>query len=153
MLRAAADHPGTSVVEIYQNCPVFNDGAFDALTEKGAREDFVIRLEHGQPVRFGASGEHGVVRGSDGSLRIVDASGLDDSELLVHDARCEDPSLAFALSRLSSGPTQPTPVGVFRSVSRPVWGSGVVGDAGAGDRDADAELEALLHSGDMWTVA
>ena len=157
VLRAAADHPGSALIEIYQNCPVFNDGAFDALTGKETREDNLIRLEHGRPIRFGSEGGRGVVRDPSGELRIVDASGLADDQLVVHDAHASDPSLAFALSRLSPGPTHPTPIGVFRSVSRPVWGAQTPGGSARGDGSArdelDADLGALLHSGDMWTVA
>ena len=68
-LRAAAAHPGAALVEIYQNCNVFNDGAFDAVRAKGQRELNQIRLEHGQPIRFGIEGERGVARGADGRLR------------------------------------------------------------------------------------
>ena len=69
MLRAAAAHPGASLIEIYQNCPVFNDGAFDALTDKQTRAANVVELEHGEPIRFGAELEHGIVRDGDGELR------------------------------------------------------------------------------------
>jgi 2-oxoglutarate ferredoxin oxidoreductase subunit beta len=159
VLRAAAEHPGAALVEIYQNCPVFNDGAFGALTEKGTREHNLIRLEHGQPIRFGPDGEHGVVRGDDGQLQIARVGddgedGVDEGALVVHDAHCADPSLAFALSRLSAGPAHPTPIGIFRSVPRPVWGAErgrelAAARAGFGE----AELEGLLQSGDTWTVA
>src|SRR5205085_3662489 len=82
VLRAAATHEGAALVEIYQNCPVFNDGAVSALTEKEVKEANQIRLEEGRPIRFGAAGERGVTMASDGSLRIVDASSLADDELL-----------------------------------------------------------------------
>ena len=59
--RRAHDHPGASFVEVYQNCNVFNDGAFEAINGKEHRADMLIPLEHGQPIRFGAEGEHGVV--------------------------------------------------------------------------------------------
>jgi 2-oxoglutarate ferredoxin oxidoreductase subunit beta len=155
MLRAAAEHPGSALVEIYQNCPVFNDGAFDALTDKGTRDVNLIGLEHGRPIRFGPEGERGVARDRDGVLRIVDAAELDDDALVVHDAHRDDPSLAFALSRLSSGPSQPTPIGIFRSVRRAVWGDlsrREVAEAGNG-RAGDTELDALLRAGDVWKVA
>ena len=73
-LRAAAAHQGAAFVEIYQNCNVFNDGAFDAVRAKGEKERNQIRLEHGQPIRFGAEGERGVVRGADGRLELVDVA-------------------------------------------------------------------------------
>jgi 2-oxoglutarate ferredoxin oxidoreductase subunit beta len=153
VLRAAASHRGSAVVEIYQNCPVFNDGAFFALTEKDTKAAMQIPLVHGQPIRFGAEGdERGVVRRPDGELAIVELADVDEADLLVHDAHREDPSLAFALSRLADRPTEPTPIGVFRQVQRPVHGAAAecnpdrrVGDVGA--------LHGLLHAGDTWTVA
>ena len=154
VLRAAAEHPGAALVEIYQNCPVFNDGAFDALTNKSSRDANVIPLEHGRPIRFGAEGERGVVRGDDGALSVVDARELGDEALVVHDAHGEDPSLAFALSRLGPGPSGPTPIGIFRSVRRSVWGEQARrerrerGGAGGG-----GDLDSLLRAGDVWTVA
>src|SRR4051794_21510151 len=99
MLRAAAEHEGAALVEIYQNCPVFNDGAFDALRDKKQGAVNRIPLQHGQPIRFGAENENGVVRGPDGDLRIAPISEAGEAALVVHDAHREDPSLAFALSR------------------------------------------------------
>ena len=119
VLRAAAEHEGSAFVEIYQNCPVFNDGAFFALTEKDRAVFNRIPLVHGEPIRFGPDGEHGVARDADGSLQIV-AGDRDD--LVVHDAHRDDPTLAFALARLADSPNDPTPIGVFRAVDRP-WGS------------------------------
>src|SRR6266581_4442508 len=94
----------TAFIEIYQNCPIFNDDAFAPVTEPGARDEHVIRLEHGQPVRFGREGEHGLRFGPLGSLEVVPApaEGMQDGSLLVHDAHAADPSYAFALTRLDS---------------------------------------------------
>ena len=100
VLRAAAEHEGASLVEIYQNCPVFNDGAFDALRDKKQGAVNRIPLEHGKPIRFGVEGENGVVRGGDGDLRIAAVADVGEDALVVHDAHRDDPSLAFALSRL-----------------------------------------------------
>ena len=121
-LRAAAAHEGAAFVEIYQNCNVFNDGAFDAVRAKGQRELNQIRLEHGRPVRFGIEGERGVARSADGRLEIVDVAEVGEDALIVHDAERADPSLAFELAHLAERPTGPTPIGVFRSVKRPVYG-------------------------------
>jgi 2-oxoglutarate ferredoxin oxidoreductase subunit beta len=148
MLRAAAAHPGAALVEIYQNCPVFNDGAFDALRDKKQNAINAIRLEHGQPITFNG-GTQQVVRDPSGELRIAAAG---DGEPVVHDAHRDDPSLAFALSRLSSSPDGPTPIGVFRDVRRPVSGRALTRELHAGQA-GDAELEALLHAGDTWTVS
>jgi 2-oxoglutarate/2-oxoacid ferredoxin oxidoreductase subunit beta len=152
VLRQAAGHRGAAFVEIYQNCPVFNDGAFFNLTEKETRESQQIRLVHGEPVRFGAEGERGVARGPDGALELVDVAAVGEDALLVHDAHRDDPSLAFALAHLAAGPAEPTPIGVFRQVGRPVHGVAASEDPGrtAGDLDA---LGALLHDADTWTVS
>ncbi len=151
VLRAAAAHKGAAFVEIYQNCPVFNDGAFFALTEKDRAVFNRIPLVHGEPIRFGPDGEHGVARAADGRLEIV-ASGRDD--LVVHDAHREDPAQAFALAKLADSPNDPTPIGVFRAVEKPVGIAEVsrkLADARAGT--APDALERLLHAGDTWTVA
>ena len=153
-LRAAAQHRGTALVEIYQNCNVFNDGAFDAVRVKGRREVNQIRLEHGRPVRFGAEGENAVVRGEDGGLAIVAAGDVDESRIVVHDAHRSDPGLAFELAHLAQRPTGPTPVGVFRAVERPVYGEDFARELEANRADAGVEeLEQLLHSGGTWTVS
>ena len=97
MFRRAHDHPGASFVEVYQNCNVFNDGAFEAINAKENRADMLIPLEHGQPIRFGANGEHGVVADGQGRLRLVEVAEVGEEALLVHDETSADPSLAFAL--------------------------------------------------------
>ncbi|HLB04485.1 MAG TPA: hypothetical protein VJK66_05645, partial [Gaiellaceae bacterium] len=153
-LRQAAAHPGAAFVEIYQNCNVFNDGAFDALTDKATKVANQIRLEHGKPIRFGLEGERGVLVRLDGSLEIVDVADVGEEALLVHDAKRRDPSLAFALAHLAERPTAPTPIGVFRAVERPVYGEAVEQQmAAAVQKLGPGDLEKLLHSGDTWTVA
>jgi 2-oxoglutarate/2-oxoacid ferredoxin oxidoreductase subunit beta len=153
-LRAAAAHTGAAFVEIYQNCNVFNDGAFDAVRAKGQKELNQIRLEHGEPIRFGAEGQRGVARGADGRLELVDVASVGEEALVVHDAERQEPSLAFELAHLAARPTGPTPIGVFRAVDRPVYGA----ELAASLDEARAavgreELEKLLHSGDTWTVS
>jgi 2-oxoglutarate ferredoxin oxidoreductase subunit beta len=150
VLRAAAQHDGAALVEIYQNCPVFNDGAFSALTEKDVKDANQIRLEAGQPIRFGSEGERGVARSADGGLEIVDVASVGEQSLIVHDPHRTDPGLAFSLARLAEDPTGPTPIGIFRSVQRPVYGRG--GEV-ASEPASDAMLGELLLSGDNWTVA
>ena len=150
--RRAYAHHGASFVEVYQNCNVFNDGAFEQILSKDARPQMLISLEHGKPVRFGPEGEHGVVM-EDGSARIVDVAEVGEDALLVHDEHREDPSLAFALSRLSTGPTMPTPVGVFRAVERPHYGELVDQQlVAAAQNKGPGDLAKLLTSGSTWTV-
>ena len=153
-LRAAAAHEGAAFIEIYQNCNVFNDGAFDAVRAKGQKELNQIRLEHGEPIRFGQDGERGVTRGADGRLELVDVPEVGEDALLVHDAAREEPSLAFELAHLSARPTGPTPIGVFRDVSRPVYGEDLAHELDeARAKVGPEELEKLLHAGETWTVS
>ncbi len=149
VLRRAARHDGAALVEIYQNCPVFNDGAFAALTEKDVKDQNQIRLEHGKPIRFGVEDERGVARAPDGHLAIVDVADVGEDALIVHDSHRMDPGLAFSLARLADDPTEPTPIGIFREVQRPVFGR--TGPART-QTASDEQLEELLLSGDTWTV-
>jgi 2-oxoglutarate/2-oxoacid ferredoxin oxidoreductase subunit beta len=153
-LRAAAAHEGAAFVEIYQNCNVFNDGAFDAVRAKGQKEHNQIRLEHGQPIRFGAEGERGVVRGAGGSLELAEIAEVGEGSLILHDATRADPSLAFELAQLAQRPTGPTPIGVFRDVRRAVYGAELARELEEKRaRVGLDDLRELLHSGDTWTVA
>ncbi len=153
VLRAAAQHKGSALIEIYQNCNVFNDGAFAAVRGKG-KEANQIRLEHGRPIRFGSEGERGIVRGPDGGLRIAAVSEVVEDGLLVHDARDPNPSQAFALAHLAARPSEPTPLGVFRDVERPTYGEALIAELEAAREGLGPEaLDELLRSGDTWTVA
>ncbi|MBW8059914.1 MAG: 2-oxoacid:ferredoxin oxidoreductase subunit beta [Solirubrobacterales bacterium] len=153
VLRAAAEHEGSAFVEIYQNCNVFNDGAFDAVRGKtGAPNQ--IRLEHGEPIRFGADGERGVIRSADGSLAVADVDEVGEDALVVHDAHHENPSHATALARLAESPTGPIPIGVLRDVKRPVYGAGRQPELASAHAGASlADVDELLRSGDTWTVS
>jgi 2-oxoglutarate ferredoxin oxidoreductase subunit beta len=151
--RRAYEHQGASLVEVYQNCNVFNDGAFEQILAKGARPQMLIPLEHGQPVRFGPEGEKGVVLDGQGQAQIVDVADVGEERLLVHDESREDPSLAFTLSRLARGPYSPTPIGVFRAVERPDYGTLLNQQvAAAADQKGPGDLNKLLASGNAWTV-
>ncbi|MCB0999740.1 MAG: 2-oxoacid:ferredoxin oxidoreductase subunit beta [Acidimicrobiales bacterium] len=151
--RAAHDHRGASFVEIFQNCNVFNDGAFDEVTGREHRPANLIDLKHGEPIRFGPDRERGVVMGSDGQLRIVDVAEVGEDAILVHDAHRVDPSLAFALARLSTDDHSPTPFGVFRSVERPDYGTEVGAQlAGAAAKKGPGDLSSLLRSNGTWQV-
>ncbi|RZU43861.1 2-oxoglutarate ferredoxin oxidoreductase subunit beta [Streptomyces sp. BK022] len=154
VLRAAADHPGTALIEIYQNCNIFNDGAFDALKDKQRAEEALIRLEHGQPVRFGADGSRGVVRDRTGELAVVTVTPDNEADLLVHDAHAASPTTAFALSRLADPDTlHHTPIGVFRAVDRPVYDSLMSEQLDTAiEQQGKGDLGTLLAGGDTWTV-
>jgi 2-oxoglutarate/2-oxoacid ferredoxin oxidoreductase subunit beta len=151
--RRAHAHRGSSFVEVYQNCNVFNDGAFAAVTAKEARPNMLIDLKHGEPIRFGADGQHGVLLNARGETEIVDVADVGEDRLLVHDEHRDDPSLAFALSRLADTPTVPTPVGVFRDVERPIYEGEVQRQlVGAQEQRGPGDLEALIGSGATWEV-
>ncbi|MEU3498003.1 2-oxoacid:ferredoxin oxidoreductase subunit beta [Kitasatospora cineracea] len=149
VLRAAAQHEGTALVEIYQNCNIFNDGAFEVLKEPGTRDEALIRLEHGQPVLVGAG--HQVVRDGDGELRIAP---LGEGTALVHDAHAASPATAFALTRLADADTlHHTPIGVLRDVARPVYDTLMAEQlTRAEEQQGRGGLAALLAGSSTWTV-
>jgi 2-oxoglutarate ferredoxin oxidoreductase subunit beta len=153
VLRRAAEHDGTAFVEIYQNCNVFNDDAFIALTGKETKGLNQIRLEHGEPVVFGPESKSCVAVEYDGSLRIADRADVPEELVYVHDAHREDPSVAFALAHLSRGPTEPTAIGIFREVKRPVYGEQMELQIDrATEKLGRGDLAKLLNSGDTWVV-
>ena len=150
-IELAARHAGTSFVEVYQNCNIFNDGAFDVLKDDPQANQ--IRLEHGQPIRFGNDHERGVHLRPDGMMELVDVAEIGEENILVHDAHREDPALAFMLSRLAHTPHGPTPIGLFRQVQRPVYGLEMqrqLDDAVA--RRGPGDLGALIAGSDPWVV-
>jgi 2-oxoglutarate/2-oxoacid ferredoxin oxidoreductase subunit beta len=152
VLRQAAEHQGTAFVEIYQNCNVFNDGAFDLLREKPQGVHNQIRLVDGEPIVFD-EGTRCVVVGDNGRLQIADVASTPEERIVVHDVHGR-PSLAFALAHLSRGPNEPTCIGVFREVERPVFGEATVEQIrSATERLGGGSLEKLLHAGDTWTVS
>jgi 2-oxoglutarate/2-oxoacid ferredoxin oxidoreductase subunit beta len=152
-IKRAHAHRGSALVEIYQNCNVFNDGAFEQITSKATRTEQLIPLVHGEPIRFGAEGQKGVALDIQGRAKIVDVAEVGEESLLVHDETRTDPSLAFSLSRLSRGPFEPTPVGVFRAVDRPEYGEAVSQQiAQAQAAKGVGTLHDLLRSGATWEV-
>jgi 2-oxoglutarate ferredoxin oxidoreductase subunit beta len=151
--RRAHDHHGASFVEVYQNCNVFNDGAFEAVTAKEQRASMIVELHHGEPIRFGAARELGVVLNAFGECEIVTVADVGEDRLLVHDEHRADPSLAFALSRLATRPTTPTPMGVFRDVARPTYEGEVQRQlVAASERQGPGDLAALVGAGATWDV-
>jgi 2-oxoglutarate ferredoxin oxidoreductase subunit beta len=145
VLRAAAAHRGSAFVEILQNCNIYNDGAFDHVRE--AKENRIY-LRAGEEIRWG---ERGILSRADGSAEVVDAAS---GGLMVHDPAADEPSQAFALSRLTFETIGAVPLGVFRAVERPVYDDGVAEQLrSARERRGEGDLAALLHAGDTWTIA
>ena len=162
VLSAAAAHRGTSFVEIYQNCPIFNDGAFDAIKNPHTKADAIIPLVHGEPIRFGVEGAKGLVRDPEGGgVKVVEVGSgpgqAGEDALIVHDAHNPDPTTAFAISRLTdSGYLNQSPIGIFRQVDRPTYDDQARGQISSARDAAPGEpadrLAALIGGGDTWTV-
>ncbi len=154
VLRRMAQHRGAAFVEIYQNCNIFNDGAFEILTGRDTKAQNQIRLEHGKPILFGPDDARGVMLTDHASLEIVNVADVGLDRILVHDERRVEPSLAFMLAHLATGPTSPTPLGIFRDVQRPVYGDLMEEQIGtARAKLGEGDLASLLSSGDTWEIA
>ena len=153
VLTAAVRHRGASIVEIYQNCPIFNDGAFDGLKEVGSPA--IVPLRHGEPIVFGGAGELGVVRdGRTGRLQIVEVADVGVDALVVHDAHSPDASTALGLSQLTDTAwLSLSPIGVFRDVDRPVYDDEARAQVTMPDPDNRIlKLQGLVQGPDTWTV-
>jgi 2-oxoglutarate ferredoxin oxidoreductase subunit beta len=153
VLSAAAAHRGSAFVEIYQNCPIFNDGAFDILKEPGEKEQRLIPLTHGESIRFGVDNEYGVVRAGFAGLEVARIDDVGDDAVVKHDATLDDPSYAFALSRLSTQDLSHTVTGIFRNVSRPTYDDQARAQLADAAARRPADLDKLLHGNDTWTVS
>ena len=154
VFKRAHEHRGAAFVEIYQNCNVFNDGAFEHITSKEHRSDMLVDLTHGEPIRFGADGQFGVRLNAYGEAEVVTVADVGEAALLVHDETRPDPTVAFALSRLADGPTSPTPIGVLRAIARPTYEAEVQSQLGAAQATrGPGDLRALIESGSVWDVA
>jgi 2-oxoglutarate ferredoxin oxidoreductase subunit beta len=164
VLAAAAAHRGTSLVEIYQNCPIFNDGAFEAIKSPDTKADAIIPLVHGEPVIFGATlddgrGSKALVRDEQtGGVKVVATADVAAADIIVHDAHNPDPSTAFAISRLTASDyLHQAPIGIFRQVERPTYDDGARAQIAEARTKVlgppDHQLAALIGAGDTWIVA
>ena len=148
----------SALVEIYQNCPIFNDGAFQLIKDRDSQAARLVKLVDGEPVTVGVDPERKVlVREPNGSVAFVPEAEAAGRAVVVHDASDPDPTAAFALSRLDDGTMTHVPMGVFRNVTRPTYDDLVreqVASAvqSAGRPADDAALDALLRGNDTWTV-
>ena len=150
VLRAAAEHRGSAFVEIFQNCPIFNDDAFDDVRDDKEGVNRIV-LRHGEPITWGKDGEKALRQRSDGS---IEACAADDAGVLVHDAAHEFPSVAFALSRVTQSTHGGTPVGIFRNIERPVYDDLMAEQLRAAEeKRGKGDLAELLHSGETWIVS
>ena len=153
MVEAAARHKGVSFLEVYQNCNIFNDGAFDYFAERSVRPDKVLYLEHGKPMIFGKDRNQGIrMKGAHPEVVTIGEGGITESDILVHDIYLQDPSVAFMLARMEQ-PDFPQPVGVFRAVERPSYDQLMADQIDAAiAKSGPGSLEKLIYTGDMWTV-
>ena len=156
VLQRASDHKGVAFIEIYQNCNIFNDGAFKGFTDKPIRADRTIALEHGKPMIFGKDRDKGIrLNRLKPEVVQLGEGGVSEDELLVHDEKDPDPTLAYLLAQLEEKDVStPVPLGVLRAIERPTYEdiltqkvSDAQSKSGAGD------LQALLSAGDTWEVA
>ncbi len=149
VLGAAAAHRGSALVEIFQDCPIFNDGSFDVLRKGDDAATRVIPVVHGEPIRFGPEGSYSVVREGFG-LRVAKTDEVDASEVVVHDQT--DHNLAFALSRLSDQDLTHTVTGIFRNVARTTYDDATRAQVQHERETREPDLQSLLNGRDTWTV-
>ncbi|WP_214325163.1 2-oxoacid:ferredoxin oxidoreductase subunit beta [Nonomuraea sediminis] len=151
VLREATAHRGTSLVEIYQNCNIFNDNAFEPLKDPEIRDDITLRLEHDQPI---VSNTKAVVRAAGGGIEVVDRASVAEDQILIHDAHNPDPSVAFALSRLDEPSFEHVPIGIFRQIARPAYDVLMAEQLEeARSRQGEGDLSELLMGGDTWRIS
>ncbi|HEU0075041.1 MAG TPA: 2-oxoacid:ferredoxin oxidoreductase subunit beta [Dehalococcoidia bacterium] len=153
MLGRAAAHKGASFVEIYQNCNIYNDGAFEEFTAKEVRADRMLFLKHGEPMIFGKNSDKGIrISGLKPEVVELGKDGVTEADILVHDETTEDPTIAFMLTRMDY-PEFPVPVGVIRAVQRPTYNDLMEEQiADAIKNQGEADLDALFRQGDIWEV-
>ncbi len=153
MVEATAKHKGVSFLEVYQNCNIFNDGAFDYFTERSVRQDKVLYLEHGKPMIFGKDRNRGIrMNGAHPEVVTIGENGISETDILVHNINLQDPSVAFMLARMEQ-PDFPQPVGIFRAVERPSYDQMLTDQIETAiAKSGPGTLEKLIYSGDMWTV-
>ena len=153
VIERAMHHKGVSFVEVYQNCNIFNDGAFDMFADRSVKDERMIELEHGKPLVFGKEKNRGIRMRSDMHLEVVElGNGVSENDLIVHNEKAPDTYLAYMLARMEY-PDYPVPVGIFREVQKPTYEemlSEQIRSAIA--KNGPGDLEKLIHSGDTWVI-
>lgn len=151
VLERAARHKGISFVEIYQNCTIFNDMAYEWASAKSTRDDTTIYLEHNQPLLFGKTRDKGIRLNCMDPEIVTLGDGITEDDLLFHDEQAPEPSLAYLLTRMHY-PDFPEPMGVFRCIERPTYGEVVLGQVRTAREKNPGRLEELFNEGETWTV-
>ena len=152
VLRRAAEHKGTAFVEVYQDCNVYNHGAFDFASNRETKLDHVLYLEHGKPMIFGKERNKGIrLHGT--TPEVVELGhGIAPDDLLVHDEKAPEPTLAYLLSRMQY-PEFPQPMGVFRNVEQPTYEDLLMDQIQTATQQlGEGKLEELFGAGDTWAV-
>ena len=152
VLERAAKHRGTAFIEVYQNCVIFNDGAWNYATDKKIRDDSILELKHGKPMLFGKDHNKGIrLNGIHPEVVTIGQNGITEKDILVHDEQAREPTLAYFLSRFRH-PEFPEPIGVFRDINRPVYDEELnkqINDAKAKNK---LTLNDLINEGEVWEV-
>ena len=151
VLKRAAEHVGTSFVEVYQNCNVFNDGAFEYATSRDTKADETLVLEHGKPLIFGKNRDRGIRLNGMNPEVVELGKGISEDDLLFHDEKAPEATLAYLLSRMSH-PEFPEPIGVFRAVDSPRYEETLNDQITAAQEHGRGDLKTLFSSGETWTV-
>jgi 2-oxoglutarate ferredoxin oxidoreductase subunit beta len=153
VIKRAVAHKGTSFIEVYQNCNVFNDGAFFGFTEKSARADNQLLIEHGQPMIFGSEVKKGVrLNGLSPEIVEIGKDGVTEKDILVHNEQDPTGAMPFMLSQFKH-PQQPVPLGVFRAIQRPSFDEMMTHQVTtAKETKGKGDIMDLLHSGETWEV-
>jgi 2-oxoglutarate ferredoxin oxidoreductase subunit beta len=154
ILKQAAEHRGSAFIEIFQNCNIFNDGAWKAWVERGVRDDRLLLLEHGKPLIYGKEKKRGVVRAQCELNTVELTEGYDESKLLHHDVTREDPAMAFELAHFGEKPENPMPIGVFRNVKYPTFEELTEKQlVEIRAKKGKQSIEELIGAGDTWEVS
>lgn len=154
MIKRAAEHKGTAFIEIFQNCNIFNDGAFSLLTDKDTKADHLLYLEHGKPMIFGKEKDKGIkVDGFKPIVVELTDGKHSESDLLVHDEFDDSPARTFMLAHLTDDPEMPTPIGIFRQLKKTTYNDGVDEQIkNITEKKGKGDLEKVLFSGNTWEV-
>ncbi|MCG6912793.1 2-oxoacid:ferredoxin oxidoreductase subunit beta [bacterium BMS3Abin03] len=154
MIRRAGEHKGLAFIEIFQNCNIFNDGAFSLLTEKDTKDDSVLVLEHGKPMIFGKDSDKGIKLDGVKPITVDLASGsYSKDDLLVHDEFSDEPILAMILAHMTDHPSLPTPVGVFRQIKRETYDGGIRDQINlVTEKRGKGDLAKMLYGANTWEV-
>jgi len=153
MVERLAHHKGSGVLEVYQNCNIFNDGAFKPFSERDVRDDRMIYLEHGKPLLFGKDGKKGIrLNGVTPEVVTIGEDGVSVDQLMIHDENKDEPNLSYILGRLQF-PEYPVPMGVFRAVRRPTYEDMLEDQVSASlSAKGPGNLEKLINSGETWEI-